>query len=77
MPVNRTLKKIAAVLKTIHVTEWQLAIDSGSYILNAKLYPLNYLPHTAQHIHVNFTDENYLMVKIRNRPWKILYAFLR
>jgi len=77
VPVNRMLKKIATVLKTIHVTEWQLAIDSGNYILNAKLYPLNYLPHTAEHIHVNFTDENYLVLKARNRPWKILYAFLR
>ena len=77
LPASRALKKIAAVLRTFHIKEWQLAIDSDNYVLNAKLYPLNYLPHTAEHIHINFTDENYLVLKLSNRPWKILYAFIR
>jgi len=74
---NRMLKKIIAVAKTFRVKEWQLAIDTGNYIYNGKLYPLNFLPHLSQHVRINFTDENYLVLRISNRPWKILYAFLR
>ena len=68
------LKMITAITKTFRVTEWKLALDTGDYTLNAVLYPLNFLPHTANHLLVNFQNENYLVLKVRNRPWKIVYA---
>jgi hypothetical protein len=75
--ISQMLKKLTRVIKTFRVTEWQLAIDTGDSTRNAQLYPLNYLPYTFEHLHINFRDENYLLLEIRNSPWKILYAFLR
>jgi hypothetical protein len=77
MKISRVLKKAIRVIKTFRVTEWHLAIDTGDHTCNAQLYPLNFLPYTFKHLHINFHDQNYLVLKIRNRPWKILYAFLR
>ena len=73
----RMLQKATRMIRTFRVLEWQLTIDTGSHSLNAQLYPLNFSPKTVGHLHVNFNDENFLAVKIRNRPWKLLYAFLR
>ena len=75
--LNKLLKKMPRVAKTFRVSEFRLAIDTGDYIRNAQLYPLNFLPHGYQHLFVNFNDENFLVLKIINRPWKILYGFLR
>jgi hypothetical protein len=71
------LKMITAITKTFRVTEWKLAMDTGDHTLNAPLYPLNFLPHTANHLFVNFQNENYLVLKVRNRPWKIVYVILK
>ena len=71
------LKKIIHVTSTLQVTEWQLAVDTGEYAWNARLYPLNFLLYTFGHLHINFRGENFLVVKIKGRPLKILYAFLR
>lgn len=77
MKISRMLMKGIRVIKTFRVNEWQLAIDTGDHTRNAQLYPLNFLPYAFKHLHINFRDENYLVLKIRNRPWKILYALLR
>lgn len=71
------LVKIIRVIKTFRVTEWHLAVDTNDSILNAQLYPLNYWRGIYGHLHINFNEENFLFVRIRNRPWKILYAFIR
>jgi hypothetical protein len=77
MKINRMLKKGIRVMRTFNVEEWQLAIDTGDYIRNAQLYPLNFSPYSFQHLAVNFNDENFLVMKIRNRPWKMLLALLK
>jgi hypothetical protein len=69
-------KKIVRVLRTFRVKEYRLAVDTGDYVLNAQLYPLNFQAGLRNHLLVNFTDENYLYIRIRNRPVKMLYAFL-
>ena len=71
------VKKMIRVLQTFRVTEWKLALDTGDYTRNAQLYPLNFIPYTHEHLHINFTGENYLLLKIRNRPWNILVAYFR
>jgi hypothetical protein len=83
-PVKKTkrrtrppFRKILNVIRTFRVEEWRLAIDTGDYPRNAQIYPLNFLPKLRDHLRVNFNDENYLYVRIRNRPFKILYAYLR
>lgn len=73
----RRLRKILNVVKTFRVTKWQLAIDTGDVTKNAWLYPLNFSPYTRQHLYINFLDENYLVMIIRNAPWKMAYAFLK
>lgn len=75
--VKRILKKMIRVLKTFRVTEWRLAMDTGDYTRNAYLYPLNFLPYTFTHLDINFRDENFLVLRIQNRPWKMIYAFLK
>lgn len=77
MKLGRLLRKMIRVIKTFRVAEWQLAIDAGDYTRNAQLFPLNFLPYSFEHLHINFTEDNYLVLKIKNRPWKIVYAFLR
>ena len=73
----RMMRKAIRAIRTFRVTEWQLAVDTGDYAGNACLYPLNFLPGTAGHLHINFSEENFLVIKTRNSPWKLLYAFLR
>ena len=70
-------KKMIRVLRTFRVKEWRLAIDTGDYTLNARLFPLNFQTGLSTHLLVNFTDENYLYIRIRNRPLKMLYAYFR
>ncbi|HLO81054.1 MAG TPA: hypothetical protein VK166_08850 [Chitinophagaceae bacterium] len=65
------------VVRSFTVTECTLAMDTGDYTTNARLYFLNYAPLTRGHLFMNFNDENYLVLKIRNRPWKIIFAFFR
>lgn len=77
MKLSRVIRIISNVIKTFKVTEWQWGIDTGDYTHNARLYPLNFIPRCASHLQVNFNNENYLLLKIRNRPLKILFAFLR
>jgi len=70
-----TLAKILWVMKTFRLVEWKLAIDTGDFTEDAWLYPLNFSTALGDKVRINFTDENFLCLKIRNRPWKILYAF--
>jgi hypothetical protein len=81
-PAKRTnkwllLRKLVRVIKTFRVTTCQIAIDTGDYTRDAQLYALNFLPYTFRHLEINFRDENYLVLKIRNRPWKMLSAYWR
>ena len=77
MTATQVLKKTFRIINTFRVTKWHLAVDTGDHTHNARLYPLNFLPGNFNHLHVNFRNESYLLLKIRNRPWKIINAFLR
>ncbi|MFI5187142.1 MAG: hypothetical protein ACHQF0_10480 [Chitinophagales bacterium] len=69
--------KFLNLIKTFRVTKWQIAIDTGDCIKNAWLYPLNFYPSTRHHLLINFSDENYFLIVIRNAPWKLAYAFMK
>ena len=71
------LKKVIQVIGTLQITEWQLAIDSGRFDLNARLYPLNFLSCTSGHLFINFQHNNFLKAKLSGQPWKIVYAFIK
>jgi hypothetical protein len=74
---SKIFKKFRRVLRTFRVRYWQLAVDTGDDTLNARLYPLNYLPHCQGHLLVNFGDENYIKFRISNRPIRILWAWIK
>ena len=71
--MNRSFK----MLKTFRVIEWKLAMDGNDHIRYAMLYPLNFLPYLGRHIHINFEDQTYLLLKIRNQPWRMVYAWIK
>ena len=65
------------ILRTFRVAKWEIAIDTGDVIKNAWLYQLNFYSSTRRHLFVNFVDENYFLLVIRNAPWRLVYAFVR
>jgi hypothetical protein len=69
--------KIIRVLRSFRVTKWELAYSSEDYLKDAWLYAINFLPNTRQHIFINFIGENYLVLKTRNAPWKMMVAWIR
>jgi len=77
LKTKRNIEKLIAVAKTLQVMEWQLAIDMGEFSRNARLYPLNFLSCTYDHLNINFQNKNFLIIKIKGWPWKMLYAFLK
>lgn len=75
--VNKNIRKGIRVISSFKILQWQLAIDTGDYSNNAMLYCLNFNPALYDHLQINFGDENYLFIRIRNQVWKMLYAFIR
>ena len=74
---SKWLRKLFNLLKTFRVTKWRIAIDTGDDVRNAWLYSLNFYPGISRHFCVNFFDENYLLLEIRNAPWKMVYALMK
>jgi hypothetical protein len=70
------LRKGLQVVKSFAITEWRISIDVGDHVHNAWLYPLNFiLP--GHHLNINFYDENHLVLKAKNKLWRMLYAWLQ
>lgn len=70
-------RKFFNVMNTFRIKKWQIAIDTGDVTKNAWLYSLNFSPNMLHHLCINFADENYLLLIVRNAPWKLAYAFLK
>jgi len=75
--LSKWLRKLFNLIKTFRVTKWQIAIDTGDDVRNAWLYSLNFYPGIRRHFCVNFFDESYLLLEIRNAPWKMVYALMK
>jgi hypothetical protein len=73
----KNLQRIIRVIRSFRVTKWQLAIDSGDYIKNAWMYPLNFIQGMKYHLNINFTDENFLAVTLKNSVWRMLHAWIK
>jgi hypothetical protein len=71
-------KQIISILKSCRVVEFKIALDTGDNIKNAWLYPLNFYRYSSSHlVFINFIDENYLMLTVRNVPWRIIGAWIK
>jgi len=73
---SKFLRRLFKIIKSSRITRWQIAIDTGDNVKNAWLYNLNFYPAFC-HLHINFFDENYLFLEIRNAPWKMVYALMK
>jgi hypothetical protein len=69
--------KIIRIIRTFHITQWKLRLDTGDYSWNAWLFPINYFPFAYQKLKVNFQGDNYLLLIIRNTPLRVLRAWIR
>lgn len=73
IPIIRFFK----ILRTFKVEQFFINIDSGNYILNAKLYPLfAFLNYRTGNFHINFQGQNELKLLIKNRPIYIIKSFI-
>ena len=73
MPVLKFFK----ILKTFHIVQWEIAFSADDNTTNAKWYYLNFLPFMRKHVHINFIDQNYLVLVIKNKLWRMAYAFIK
>lgn len=77
IPFRIMIKKIRRVLRSFIVEKWQVAIDTGDATLNARLFPLNWMPGLKGNLLVNFNGEEYFRCRIRNTGWRLLWAWFR
>jgi hypothetical protein len=72
----RVARAIVRVIKSFSMRRWHLTLDTGNYALNGCLYSLYALPSIANHIEINFQDKNYLLIKMKNTPLRMIKAYL-
>jgi hypothetical protein len=72
----KMLGKLLAVIKTFRVPVWHISMDTEDYVHNAWLYPLNYFMG-VEHCNINFHEESYIVLELRNNLARILYAWFR
>jgi hypothetical protein len=73
---HMAILKFIKILKTFQMVQWNIAFSANDNTENACWYWLNFFPLTTQHVRINFVDENYLVLVIKNKVWRIAYAFL-
>lgn len=73
----KVMRRAFKMLKTFRVIEWKLAVDGNEHLSYAMLYPLNFLPYLQRHLYINYEDETYLLLKISNQPWRMVYAWIK
>lgn len=77
MPLKKLIRKIRAVLKTFHVTRFELDFDSDDVITNAYLFPVFFfLSGKRVKLRVRYNGENALVMEVNNRIARILRAVL-
>jgi len=65
------------LIKSFKIKELQLNIDTGDFILNAKLFPLIAILNTTYGDYtINFKGKNYLVFKVQSRPAYIITSFI-
>lgn len=70
-------KKGLQVLKTCKIKRFVMNLDTGNVITNAKLYPIfSFLNYYVGGFNINFQGQNYLSVRLQNRPIHILKTLL-
>lgn len=77
MPLKKLIRKMRAVLKTFHVTRFELDFDSNDVIANAYLFPVFFfLSGKRVKLRIRYDGENALVMEVNNRIVRILRAVL-
>ena len=72
-----TIARMRRLLLSFRVKAFRLDLDTGNPILNARLYPLTYLPGPGTGaVRINFQNRNNIRLQIVNRPIYILKALI-
>ena len=67
---------IARMVKSFEIEEWDLDLDTGDCVTNAKLYPLfSLLDYRYGGFHINFEGRNRVLLWVRNRPIYLIKSF--
>ncbi|WP_231928652.1 hypothetical protein [Formosa sp. Hel1_31_208] len=73
-----SLKKVIRVLRSFTIKQFQMDIDTGDCITNAKLYPcfafLNF--YCGSQLDVNFNGRNRVLLFVENRPIRLIRSFI-
>jgi len=73
----KSVKWVKGLIKSFKIKELQISIDTGDYILNAKLFPLVAILNTTYGDYdINFKGKNYLVFKVQSRPVHIITSFI-
>jgi len=65
------------VLKSFKIKQFDMNLDTGDCICNAKLYPIfAFLNHYRGGFHINFQGRNHLILVLENRPIRIIKSFI-
>jgi hypothetical protein len=73
---HKTLRKLLPLVKSFRVPVWKISLDTGDYMYNGLLYPLNYF-FGADHCNINFNEQSYLVLELRNNLGRMLLAWMR
>ena len=70
-------RKILRVLRSFKIKNLVIDMDTGDWILNAKLYPiLSYLNYKVGSFNINFEGRNRMALHMQNRPISIIKLFI-
>ena len=74
---SRRFRQFRALVRAIRVRRFELEVDSGNCITNAKLYPLIPLFGLLKgDLRVNFQNRNSLVAHLETRPIAIMNVFM-
>lgn len=72
-----TPQTILRLIKSFKIKKWNIDLDTGNCITNAKLYPLfTFLNYHFGGFHINFEGRNHALLLVRNRPIYIIKSFI-
>lgn len=70
-------RKILRLLQSFKVKKIFVNIDTGDYLMNARLYPVfAFLNYHKGNVRINFEGKNQIVLFVQNRPIHIIKSFI-
>jgi hypothetical protein len=64
------------VLKTFRISQCTVSVDTGDAVMNSWMHIGYVSPLIRNHVNINYSSQNKVFIQVRNRPIRILYAFV-